>query len=242
MCDAELLEVSGIAAAYGDVPALWDVSLGVASGQVTALLGRNGAGKTTTLRTIAGLNRATRGTVALEGRDIAGLPAHRRAGAGIALVQENKRIFRQRTVEENLLLGGYPARSQRRELRARCEQMYERFPVLGERRAGRAGSLSGGQQQMLAIAQALMAGPKVLMLDEPSAGLAPSAVGDTLRLVRELCDEGLGVLLVEQSAETSVAAADRVVVLDIGRVVLDRPASEVEDLTVIERAYMGQPA
>jgi branched-chain amino acid transport system ATP-binding protein len=235
-----VLEVRNLATGYGDIRAVWDVSLQVRSGEVTVLLGRNGAGKTTTLRAVAGLNRADAGSITFDGRDITGVPAHRRVGAGIGLVQEGKRIFRRRTVEENLLLGGYTRGLSKRKLRAELEPVYAMFPVLADRRTAVAGQLSGGQQQMLAIGQALMAEPSLLMLDEPSGGLAPAIVADVMATVATLKASGIGVLLVEQAVMAAFEVADRVVVLDVGRVVLDRPASEIPDVDALTEAYFGR--
>jgi branched-chain amino acid transport system ATP-binding protein len=234
------LEVRNLATGYGDIRAVWDVSLGVNAGEVTVLLGRNGAGKTTTLRAVAGLNRADAGSITFEGRDISGLPAHRRVGAGIGLVQEGKRIFRRRTVEENLLLGGYTRGLPKRKLRAEPEPIYAMFPVLADRRNTVAGQLSGGQQQMLAIGQALMAKPRLLMLDEPSGGLAPAIVAEVMAAVATLKETGIGVLLVEQAVAAAFEVADRVTVLDVGRVVLDRPAGEIPDVDALTEAYFGR--
>jgi branched-chain amino acid transport system ATP-binding protein len=235
-----LLEVHDLATGYGDIRAVWDVSLQVASGEVTVLLGRNGAGKTTTLRAVAGLNRADAGSITFDGRDITGLPAHRRVAAGIGLVQEGKRIFRRRTVEENLLLGGYTRGLSRRKLRAELDPVYAMFPVLADRRHTAAGQMSGGQQQMLAIGQALVAKPSLLMLDEPSGGLAPAIVAEVMAAVATLKETGIGVLLVEQAVTAAFEVADRVTVLDVGRVVLDRPASEISDAGALTEAYFGR--
>jgi branched-chain amino acid transport system ATP-binding protein len=234
-----VLEAAGIAAGYGDLRVLRDVSVRVWPGRLTALLGSNGAGKTTTLRALSGLNQATAGAVRLLGRDVTAAAASDRARLGLGYVMEGKRLFHRRTVEENLLLGGYLKGGGRRALRHRAESMYERFPVLGERRRSRAGELSGGQQQMLAIAQALMAQPRVLLLDEPSGGLAPIIVRQVLEIVAELAADGLGVLLVEQAAEEAVRIADHVTVLDVGRVVIDKPAADITDITEIQHAYLG---
>ncbi|MFF5234355.1 ABC transporter ATP-binding protein [Dactylosporangium sp. NPDC000521] len=233
------LEVQAIACGYGDLRVVTDATLSVDAGSVTALLGRNGAGKTTTLRAVAGLNRITSGRATLDGVDLAAMPAYRRARAGIAYVQEGKRIFRSRTVEENLLLGTYAARSTARG-RELMGEMYERFPLLAERRKLRAAQLSGGQQQMLAIAQALIADPRVLLLDEPSAGLAPAIVGQVLDVIRDLRTRGLAVLLVEQAVEFALAAADRVVVLNLGRTVHSGQATDTGLREAIRRAYMAE--
>jgi branched-chain amino acid transport system ATP-binding protein len=234
-----VLEAVGLSAGYGDLQVLRDVSLQVWPGRLSALLGSNGAGKTTTMRTMSGLNRASGGTIRLLGQDVTALAPEERVSRGLGFVMEGKRLFHRRTVEENLLLGGYTRQRSRRGLRRRADAMYERFPMLAQRRRSRAGELSGGQQQMLAIAQALMAEPRVLLLDEPSGGLAPIIVKQMLQIVQELKAEGLGVLLVEQAAEEAVRIADHVTVLDVGRVVLDKPASEIADLTEISTAYLA---
>ncbi len=220
-----LLVVDGLASGYGDLQVLWNVSLNVEAGSISVLLGRNGAGKTTTLRTIAGLNRVTAGSITMRGEKLTQLAPHARTRRGIGLVQEGKRIFRRRTVHENLLLGGYVLGLSRKKLSARCDQNYDRFPMLRGRAATTAGTLSGGQQQMLAIAQALMADPAVLMLDEPSAGLAPSVVTDVFDTISALRAEGLGVLLVEQAVEDALRVADRFAVLDVGRIVVSGNAA-----------------
>jgi branched-chain amino acid transport system ATP-binding protein len=236
----DLLEVRGLAAGYGDLRVVWDVSLTVRPGRVTALLGRNGVGKTTTLRAIAGLNRALAGEITLQGEPISGLAAHRRVRQGIAFVQEGKRIFHRRTVEENLLLGGYARGTGRRGLRADISRVYELFPALPARARTVAGQLSGGQQQMVAIGQALMADPTVLMLDEPSGGLAPSIVSEVMAVVSELAAHGLGVLLVEQAVAAAMSVASDITVLDMGRVALQRETGAVGDADIIRQAYFGR--
>jgi branched-chain amino acid transport system ATP-binding protein len=234
-----VLEAVGICSGYGDIQVLRGVSVRVWPGRLSVLLGSNGAGKTTTLRAVSGLNRASDGTVRLLGQDVTTLAPSERVRRGLGFVMEGKRLFHRRTVEENLLLGGYTRLRSRRGLRRRAGAMYERFPLLGERRRSRAAELSGGQQQMLAIAQALMAEPRVLLLDEPSGGLAPIVVKQVLAIVEELKTEGLGILLVEQAAEEAVRIADHVTVLDVGRVVIDRPAREISDVAEIRSAYLG---
>jgi len=235
-----LLEVDELATGYGDLRVVWDVSFSVPAGHITALLGRNGAGKTTTLRAIAGLNRVAHGHITFKGDDISRMSTHRRIRHGIALVQEGKRIFHRRTVEENLFLGGYPLGIGRRRLSSEADRIYELFPVLAARAKTVAGQLSGGQQQMVAIGQALMAKPSLLMLDEPSSGLAPSIVAEVMSAVSSLTKDGLGIVLVEQAVEAAVSVADDVVVLDVGRVVLRRRASEVDDLEILREAYFGR--
>jgi branched-chain amino acid transport system ATP-binding protein len=234
-----VLEALGVCAGYGDLQVLRDVTVRAWPGKLSVLLGSNGAGKTTTLRTVSGLNQATGGAVRLFGNDVTKLAPSERVRLGLAYVMEGKRLFHRRTVEENLLLGGYPKGEGRRGLRRRADVMYERFPVLGDRRRSRAGELSGGQQQMLAIAQALMAEPRVLLLDEPSGGLAPIVVRQVLSIVDELKADGLGILLVEQAAEDAVRIADHVTVLDVGRVVIDKPADQITDVAEIQHAYLG---
>ena len=236
---APLLEVKNLAAGYGDIRAVWDVSLTVYAGELTAILGRNGAGKTTTLRVIAGLNKIGAGTISFRGEDISGLQAHRRVGMGMALVQDGKRVFHRLTVEENLFLGGYSLGIRRRKMPEKLTRIYDMFPALGERQKVVVGQLSGGQQQMVAIGQALMAEPSLLMLDEPSSGLAPSIVDEVMTMVDRLKKAGLGVLLVEQQVEAAIDVADHVVVLDIGGVILDSPARELVDLDVLKEAYFG---
>ncbi|MFF5289554.1 ABC transporter ATP-binding protein [Paractinoplanes globisporus] len=239
-----MLEISELTAAYGDLRVLWDVSLSVRTGTSTIVLGRNGAGKTSLLNAIAGLPpAAAAGRIVFDGEDITGEAPHRRIRRGIGYVQENKQIFRQRTVEENLLIGsvtlagwrrGTPAR------RAALDRAYARFPVLAERRKALAGGLSGGQQQMLAIAQALMSDPKLLILDEPSAGLAPTIVKDVFALIGELKREGLSILLVEQVVEAAITVADHIVVIDNGRVAAEGPVKQFDDASVIREIYLGR--
>jgi ABC-type branched-subunit amino acid transport system ATPase component len=217
------LELRDIDAGYGDRRVLRTVSLGLGGGSVEAVLGRNGAGKTTLLATIAGLVSVRSGTLTLDGVDIGRIPAHRRAAAGIALVQDGKRVFRERTVRENIVLGTFSQSLSYRERGRLCDSVLGQFAVLHERSRELAGDLSGGQQQMLAIAQALAARPHVLLLDEPSAGLAPGLVPELFASIRRLADDGMAVVLVEQLAREAVAIADHVTVIDNGEVV-DRGA------------------
>jgi branched-chain amino acid transport system ATP-binding protein len=238
-----VLELSNVTSGYGDLTVVREVSLTVAPATITAVLGRNGAGKTTTLNTIAGLLPTKSGQITFEDAPITNAPAHVRRRIGFGYVQENKRVFKQRSVEENLLLGMHRLGLNRTEERKRIEESYARFPVLAEKRKQVAGFLSGGQQQMLAIAQALLNRPKLLMLDEPSTGLAPSIVSEVMETVRALRDdEGRAVLLIEQAVETALSVADSVVVLDVGRVVHTARADEPGLRKVIENAYMAAPA
>ena len=234
-----LLEVREIAGGYGDLRVLWDVSLTVQAGKATVLLGRNGAGKSTLLFTIAGLLRPASGSICFRGQEITkSAPAHR-TRMGIGFVQENKRVFKRRTVEQNLQLGGHTM--PRKQVKPACEAAYDRFPILGKRRKQLAGALSGGQQQMLAIAQALMPGPALLMLDEPSAGLAPVIVQEVLEAVTALKASGLGILLVEQLVDQALSVADHVAVMEHGRVV-SRSDGAAPDLETLRDIYLGRSA
>ncbi|WP_106400500.1 ABC transporter ATP-binding protein [Actinocorallia populi] len=235
-----VLRVRDLGTGYGDLRVVWDVSIDVWPGEMTVLLGRNGAGKTSTLRAVTGLNKAVAGSVELAGADVTRAAVHQRVRGGLGYVQEGKRVFHKQTVEQNLILGGYTRGMSRSALRAEAGSVYEVFPVLGEKRGLLAGSLSGGQQQMLAIGQALMARPKVLLLDEPSGGLAPVVMGEVMRQVARLKERGIGVLLVEQALEASVRVADHVVVLDMGRVLFSARKDEIDDLSVLREAYFGK--
>ena len=226
------LEVSGLQLGYGDLTAVWDASFEVREGSICALVGRNGAGKTTLLSGIAGLLPAKAGTVRLLGQDVGRQSTQKRVRNGLTLVQEGRRIFRSLTVQENLELGAFAQRGGER--KALFDEMYERFPALAQRPGAKAGALSGGQQQMLAIAQALVSRPKVLLIDEPSAGLAPVIVDEVHAAIRQLKADGLTIVLVEQLIEDVLGnIADDVVMLEGGRVVLSAPASSltVEDLS-----------
>lgn len=238
-----MLRVQGLGGGYGDLTVLTDVDLSVAAGTLQVVLGRNGAGKTSLMSAIAGLLPSVRtGTVSVNGKDVSALPAHRRATAGIGLVQEGKRIFRARTVEENLLLGTYSAKGWSMRSPARKQALagaYERFPILHDKRADRAGGLSGGQQQMLAIAQALAADPTVLLLDEPSAGLAPAIRSEVFATARGLRDEGLAVIVVEQLVDVALDVADSVSVLDSGRIVSSGPPEQYRDGELLQSIYLG---
>jgi branched-chain amino acid transport system ATP-binding protein len=238
-----LLSIRDLAAGYGDLRAVWDVSIDVHAGHIVALLGMNGAGKTTTLLAVLGLSRVMGGTIELAGKDLRGLPPYDRARLGIGLVQEGKRLFRQRTVEQNLMLGGWTLpRPRRPKLRAALQQAYDRFPVLADRRNEPAGSLSGGQQQMLAVAQALIPRPRVLMLDEPSAGLAPIVVAEVLDVVSGLRAEGIAILLVEQLVDAALEVADHVTVISRGRMAMSVPREAISHRREILDAYLlGEP-
>jgi branched-chain amino acid transport system ATP-binding protein len=233
-----LLRISGLRAGYGDVEVLHDISLEVNQGEVVALLGANGAGKTTTLRAVSGLLRPSNGEVAFQGRRIDRLPASRIVELGVVQVPEGRKIFPSLTVRENLELGAYHRKAKPHRAES-LERVLEMFPVLRERRAQAAGTLSGGEQQMLAIARALMARPALLMLDEPSLGLAPRIVFEIFETIRTIRSQGLTVLLVEQNVQHSLRLADRGYVLENGNVVLAGTGAELLNSEHTKRAYLG---
>jgi len=235
-----LLEVRDLDVSYGRVMALHGVSLAVDEGELVVLLGPNGAGKTTLLRTISGLHRARRGEIIFSGRPLRGLPAHAIAQAGVAHVPQGRQVFPDLTVEENLNIGGTLIRRQRQLYRETLEGVYALFPRLAERRAQAAGTLSGGEQQMLAVGRALMSRPRLLMLDEPSLGLAPRLVQEMFSYFRRLHDDRkLAILLVEQVAQLALQIADRAYVLVNGRVVLGGPADAIAADPRVQEVYLG---
>ncbi|MQW74712.1 ATP-binding cassette domain-containing protein [Nocardioides sp. dk4132] len=232
------LRVQGVSAGYGPITALHEVSFTAAQGRITAVLGANGAGKTTLLRTLSGLHRARAGSVEMHGRVVTGVPAEKTAGLGMAHVPEGRGVITELSVEENLRLGalGRGGRVRPGDL----DRAYTLFPVLAERRGAAAGTLSGGERQMLVLGRALMARPTLLLLDEPSLGLAPRIVAQIFALVRDLVrEEGLSVLLVEQNARSALSVADRGVVLDLGRVVADEDADVLAGDDQLRHAYLG---
>jgi branched-chain amino acid transport system ATP-binding protein len=233
-----LLRLDGIDAFYGDLQALADVSLTVNDGEIVALVGANAAGKSTTLRVISGLVNPRRGRILLNDDDLTRLPAHERVDRGIVQVPEGRRLFPFMTVAENLLLGAHAGRA-RAERERTLAHVYGLFPVLGERRTQLAGSLSGGEQQMCAIGRALMARPKILMLDEPTLGLAPVLVARIFETVRTINGQGVTVLLVEQNVRQALTLAHRACVLESGRLVLEGPARELLGDDRLKRAYLG---
>jgi len=235
---AAVLEVRNVAAAYGDVQALWDVSFDVDEGHIATLLGSNGAGKTTTLRVISGLLPALEGEVVLRGRRISGLAPHAIVDLGVIQVPEGRHLWPNMTVEDNLLLGAYGQRA-RGVRAASLRTVYELFPRLAERRAQVAGTLSGGEQQMAAIGRGLMGKPEVLMLDEPSLGLAPILVDEVFRVLDDIVAQGVTVLLVEQNVHRALEVASTASVIENGRVVLSKSAAEMADDPNVRSAYLG---
>jgi branched-chain amino acid transport system ATP-binding protein len=233
-----VLEVEGLGAAYGELQALADVSLRVGAGEIVALVGSNGAGKTTLLRAVAGLVRPRAGRIRWEGADLAGLPAHRLVEHGIALVPEGRRLFGRMTVEENLRLGAFTPRAAR-DAATSLHAVYETFPRLQERRRQLAGSLSGGEQQMVAIGRALMTRPRLLMLDEPSLGLAPRVVEAIFGICATIHRRGVAVFLVEQNVRAALALAHRAYLLEHGRIVGEGPAAALLEAPAVRRAYLG---
>jgi len=233
-----LLEVQDLHVAYGHVEAVRGVSLAVPEGRVVTLIGPNGAGKTSILSALAGLVRPRSGTVRLDGADVTGLPAHRAVAAGLSLVPEGRAILGRMTVRENLVLAG-ERRRERRALEAAIEEQVRRFPILGERRDQLAGSLSGGQQQMLAFARALLARPRILLLDEPSMGLSPILVQQIFEAVRQIHREGATILLVEQNARLALSISDYAYVLERGRLVLEGPSRALAEDPRVQAAYLG---
>jgi branched-chain amino acid transport system ATP-binding protein len=242
MSDAAALAVEDVVAGYGGAPVLDGVSVVIKPATITAVLGANGAGKTTLLRTITGMVRPRAGRIMVDGTNLARRPPEAVARAGVAHVPEGQGVITELTVEENLRLGGLlrAGRKGRAGRQAALAESYERFPVLAERRQQAAGTLSGGERQILVIARALMAGPRVLLLDEPSLGLAPRIVAQVMELVRGLRDEsGLTVLLVEQNARSALSIADRGIVLNLGKVVADAGAAELLTDVRLRRHYLG---
>jgi branched-chain amino acid transport system ATP-binding protein len=233
-----MLELRGVTAGYGAFTALWDVSLAVAAGEAVAVVGPNGAGKTTLLRVISGLIAPRAGHIVFEGRELGGRPAYDVVARGIAHVPEGRRLFPQLTVLENLKMGAYlPAA--RAHYRESLERVYALFPVLAERRAQRAGSLSGGEQQMLAVGRALMSRPKLILLDEPSMGLAPVMVLRLFDLIRRVREEGYTILVVEQNVRQVLKLVDRAYLLEVGRTKMEGRASELAEQDFVRKAYVG---
>jgi branched-chain amino acid transport system ATP-binding protein len=233
-----MLAVSGLSAGYGSFQALFHVSLEVRAGEAVAVIGPNGAGKTTLLRAISKLIDASAGEITMEGARLNELPAHAVIGRGIAHVPENRRLFPRLTVEENLRMGAFLPAARAR-FAERRDSVFKLFPRLQERRAQPAGTLSGGEQQMCAIARALMSGPKLLLLDEPSAGLAPVVVQSIFALVKRICAEGYTVLIVEQNVQQVLKVVDRAYLLETGRIKSSGEAATLAASREIQRSYLG---
>lgn len=233
-----MLEVHDLDVFYGDAQALHGMALHVDEGEVVTLVGANGAGKTTTLRAISGLERVARGDIVFEGESIAGSPGHTRAELGMSLVPEGRELWPSLTVLENLELGCY-AKSARKHRDESLERVYDLFPRLQDRTKQPAGSMSGGEQQMVAIARALMSRPRLLMFDEPSLGLAPVVVTQVFAIIRRLAQEGLTILLVEQNLKKALEVADRGYVVETGSITMQGPARELLSNEGIRAAYLG---
>ena len=233
-----LLEVRNLHVSHGDAPALWDVSLDVAAGQIVAVVGPNGAGKSTLINTIAGILRARQGEIRIDGTDIAKIPSHRVCEHGIAIVPEGRRLFTHMTVLDNLELGGWRADA-RGSAEGSLERVFSLFPILSERRHQIAGSMSGGQQQMVAIGRALMSRPRLLLMDEPSLGLSPAVVEDMFRIIRTINERGVAVLLVEQNIHKALEMAHHAYVIEQGRIVASGKADTLLSNPRIREAYLG---
>ncbi len=236
-----MLELDALRVNYGKAPALRGVSLNVQRGELVCVVGPNGAGKSTLINTIAGLLRAHAGSLRLDGRDVTALPSHQFCAAGIAIVPEGRRLFTTMSVHDNLVLGSFSRHAKLKRAQS-LAQVLELFPMLQQKLHAPAGSLSGGQQQMVAIARALMACPTLLLLDEPSLGLAPLIVQEMFRAIRSINAQGTSVLLVEQNVVMAMQLAQRAYVMEEGRIVAQGPAAELMDRPEIRKAYLGLEA
>lgn len=233
-----MLEVEGIEVAYGEIQALWGVSLKVERGEVVALIGSNGAGKTTTLRTISGLLRPSSGSIRFEGREIIGAPTHTIVDMGISQIPEGRKLFPQMTALENLEIGCFNSRA-REQRNESLEWVYQLFPVLKDKRTQAAGTLSGGEQQMVAIGRGLMARPTLLMLDEPSLGLAPLLVRELFAVLEEINRQGISVLLVEQNIREALEIAHTAYIMETGKITLMGNSGEILKNQRVKQAYLG---
>ena len=236
--NSPLLEIRDLHVAYGGIQALKGIDIHVAQGELVALIGSNGAGKTTTLKTLAGLLHPASGQVDYDGKSLKNFAAHQRAVMGIALVPEGRGVFARMTVAENLLMGAY-SRSDKNEITADLDRMYGLFPRLAERREQLAGTLSGGEQQMVAMARALMSRPRLMLLDEPSMGLAPLMVQKIFETIRDIAALGMSILLVEQNAKLALQVAQRGYVMESGAISLSGEAKELLGSEAVQRAYLG---
>ena len=233
-----MLDVRGLDVRYGDVQVLWDISLTVGPGEIVAVMGPNGSGKSTILKAIIGLVRAASGKVTLDGTDLTKVPTHSMAGVGVSLVLERRRLFPQMTVLENVRMGAFHASARGKE-RERLEWVESLFPILRERRGQLAGRMSGGEQQMVAIARGLMSGPRLLMMDEPFLGLAPRIVTQIIEIIRKVNAEGIAVLFNEQNVHLSFSNAHRGYLLESGRIVLSGAGLEMLGHEMVKRVYLG---
>ena len=234
-----MLSVNNLQVHYGMIQAIKDVSFEVNEGEVIALIGANGAGKTTILHTVSGLLQPTKGSIIFEGQDISKIPAHKIVSLGMAHVPEGRRVFAQLTVIENLKLGAY-TRKDKNEMEETLKMIYKRFPRLEERKNQIAGTLSGGEQQMLAMGRALMSHPKIILMDEPSMGLSPIFVEEVFKIIRDISAEGVTVLLVEQNAKKALNIADRAYVLETGNIILQGDAKKLMNDESVKKAYLGE--
>lgn len=234
-----MLKLESVRVSYGAIEAVKGVDLEVRQGEVVTIIGANGAGKSTLLKAICGLEPLAGGRIAVGGQDCASVPAHKRVGLGVAMSPEGRGVFADQTVLENLMLGAYARRNETAAIAAAVEREFTRFPRLRERHSQLAGTLSGGEQQMLAISRALMSEPRLLLLDEPSLGLAPLIIKDIFAAIRELRQSGLTILLVEQMAKQALGVADRAYVLETGRITLEGSGRELLDNPKVKAAYLG---
>lgn len=234
-----MLEVKDLQVYYGVIQALKGISFEVNQGEVIALIGANGAGKTTTLQTLTGIIPAKAGSITFEGRDITKVPAHKIVEMGMAHVPEGRRVFADMTVYENLLMGAY-TRKDKNEIAQSLANVYKRFPRLEERKGQRAGTLSGGEQQMLAMGRALMSKPRIILMDEPSMGLSPIFVNEIFDIIKEVSEGGTTVLLVEQNAKKALSIADRAYVLETGNITLSGRAEDLLNDESVQKAYLGE--
>lgn len=233
-----MLKVNDLKVRYGMIEAIKGISFEVADGQIVTLIGANGAGKTTTMHTISGLIRAASGSIELDGKDITKIPAHKIVEMGIAQCPERRRVFALQSVEDNLLLGAY-SRKDKEGIAKDLENVYSLFPRLLERKQQLAGTLSGGEQQMLAMGRALMAKPKIMLLDEPSMGLSPLLVREIFDIIKDINSQGVTILLVEQNAKMALSIADRAYVIETGRIVMSGTGEELLNSEDIKKAYLG---
>ncbi len=233
-----MLKVNNINMSYGDVQVLWDVSFEVKQGEIIVLVGANGAGKSSILKTISGLQRVSSGSIEFEGKDLTRMPGNEIINTGVVHVPEGRRLFNEMTVEENLIMGSLHGEAKQKRSES-IEESYALFPRLFERKNQLAGTLSGGEQQMLAVARGLMSKPKLLMLDEPSLGLAPVLVQDIFEIVKSINKQGMTVLLVEQNVQTTLTFCDRAYVLENGRITLSGTGKELMNNEHVKTAYLG---